>query len=75
LPSRALLASEGRVSARNSLPSRRERKGIVHAGLAHLWSMAVSSLLFCGTFGQRDATDIARERPKSLRATLELIHL
>ena len=53
-------AHRSRVSARNSLPSRSERKGIVHAGLVHLWSMAVSSLLFCGT--------LAREIPPIVHA-------
>src|SRR6266849_2612403 len=39
LPSKAGLRSEGKVSARNSLPSRSERKGTVQAGFAHLWSI------------------------------------
>src|SRR5580658_6943548 len=44
-PWNAAPRSEGKSSARNSLPSRRERNGAVQIGLAHLWSMEAGSLL------------------------------
>src|SRR5208282_84927 len=64
LPSKLTLGSEGKVSARNSLPSRRERKGTVHAGLAHLCNIGWVQSSLLESFGQRDSNDIARQRPK-----------
>jgi len=60
----AELRSVGQVSARNSLPSRRERNGIVHVGLAHLCSMTGSDLLF-SEFLPESSKHSALERPNT----------
>jgi hypothetical protein len=57
------LGSEGRVSARNSLPSRSERKGTVQLGLAHLCSMGWSPVFSSMEFWPESATNYARKRP------------
>jgi len=45
LPSKAVFRSEGHVSARNNFPSRKDRNGTVHVGLAHFCSMNFESSL------------------------------